>query len=158
MKRVVEPELMEDSEQAKAYARADMAAAHQSYVRLFAKTFPRTSPRAAILDVGCGSADVTARFARAFPRCRFHAIDGSAAMLGEAKKTLRREPTVKTRVRFIRGLIPSASLPRPHYDVIICNGVLHHLHNPAALWQFIRRYSRPGTIVFARPIGPRHRR
>jgi hypothetical protein len=37
MTRTLEPELMEDADQARAYANADFSAAHQYYLALFAK-------------------------------------------------------------------------------------------------------------------------
>ena len=67
MKRIPEPELMDTAEQARAYAAADFSAAHQSYVTLFHQTFPKRPASAAVLDLGCGPADVTVRFAKANP-------------------------------------------------------------------------------------------
>jgi ubiquinone/menaquinone biosynthesis C-methylase UbiE len=37
--------------------------------------------KALVLDLGCGPADVTIRFAKANPGYKFHGVDGSAAML-----------------------------------------------------------------------------
>ena len=52
MKRIVEPELMSQEEQARAYAKADFESAHSFYPRLFAEKFPRRSKRALVLDLG----------------------------------------------------------------------------------------------------------
>ena len=89
MKRIPEPELMETKEQARAYAAADFSEAHQSYVSLFDERFSQRPAKAAVLDLGCGPADVTLRLARANPGYNFHAIDGSAAMLDCARRALR---------------------------------------------------------------------
>ena len=68
MKRIPEPELMDDPEQARAYALADFSEPHQAFIDHFARCFPRHRPRR-VLDLGCGPADVTIRFARAYPDC-----------------------------------------------------------------------------------------
>lgn len=148
MNRTPEPELMDSDEQARAYASADFSEAHQSYVRLFHETFPDRSARATVLDLGCGPADVVIRFAEANPRYTFHAVDGSAAMLKYARQALRGRPNLARRIKLTRGLIPESRLPRKNYDVILSSNFLHHLHEPQALWQTIRRYAKRGTLVF----------
>ena len=148
MKRIPEPELMDSDEQARAYAAADFSQAHQSYVTLFHKTFPDRPATATALDLGCGAADVVVRFAVANPRYRFHAVDGSEAMLKYARQALRRRPDLARRIKLAQAFIPDARLPRKTYDVVLSSNFLHHLHEPDALWQTIRRYATHGTLVF----------
>ena len=131
---------MLDTAQASAYAAADFESAHSRYPQLFAEIFSHPPRRALVLDLGCGPCDVTRRFARANPAYRFHAVDGSSAMLEHAP----RHP----RIRLIEGFIPHLKLPSKSYDVILSSSLLHHLPDPQALWQTVRRYSKPGTIVF----------
>lgn len=140
MRRVCEPELMLDEAQAEAYARADFEAAHSLYPKLFARLFPSRPRKALVLDLGCGPCDVTRRFAKANPGYRFHAVDGSPAML-------RRAPH-HPRIRLIHGLIEDLKLPTKSYDVILSSSLLHHLHDPQVLWRAVRTYSRCGTLVF----------
>src|SRR2546426_7311568 len=142
MERVPEPELMAEEAQAKAYAKADFADAHQRYVELFAATFPNRPAKATALDLGCGAADVTIRFARANPGYIFHAVDGSAAMLRYASEAVKQHRDLSHRVRFIQGYIPGAPVPGKSYDVILSNNFLHHLHRPQVLWQTVRRNSK----------------
>ncbi len=148
MKRVVEPELMTEAEQAQAYAGADFESAHSLYPRLFAEKFPRRGRQATVLDLGCGPCDVTIRFAKANPGYRFHAVDGSAAMLRYGRRALAKQPTLARRFKLIEGFIPGAPIPKRKYDVILSSSFLHHLHDPQVLWQTVRRYARSGTLVF----------
>lgn len=148
MKRTVEPELMSGEEQARAYAEADFSAAHGSYPSLFTEKFPRRPQRAWALDLGCGPCDVTIRFAHANPGYTFHAVDGSAAMLRFAHAAIQRPRRLAGRIKLIEGFIPGAPVPRQTYDVILSSSFLHHLHDPQALWQTVRRYAKRGTIVF----------
>ena len=83
MDRVPEPDLMNDAAQAQAYALADFSEPHNQFVDQFRRCFPRSRP-ARVLDLGCGTADITLRFARAYPECRMIGIDGAPAMLRHA--------------------------------------------------------------------------
>jgi SAM-dependent methyltransferase len=147
MNRIPEPELMADEAQALAYANADFAQAHESYVRLFDEIFPDRPRSATVLDLGCGAADVTLRFARANPGYTFHAVDGSSAMLQCAAKALARHGELASRIKLIEGYIPGAPIPLTSYDAILSNNFLHHLHSPRVLWESIRHYSKTRTLV-----------
>jgi 2-polyprenyl-3-methyl-5-hydroxy-6-metoxy-1,4-benzoquinol methylase len=93
-----------------------------------------------VLDIGCGPCDVTRRFATANPGYRFHAVDGSRAMLQRAPR--------QRRIKLICGCVPDVKLPAQRYDVILSSSLLHHLHNPVALWQTVARCAKPGSLVF----------
>jgi len=138
---------MDTTEQAQAYAAADFESAHAMYPLLFAKKFPRRAPPARVLDLGCGPCDVTIRFAKANPGYTFHAVDGSAAMLRQAKRFVSRH-ALSRRIKLIEGFIPGAPIPKRSYDVILSSSFLHHLHDPQGLWQTVRERARNGTIVF----------
>ncbi len=145
MKRLLEPELMEDESQVKAYAEADFEVPHNDFIQQL-KTFidnPEFSGTA--LDLGCGPGDISSRFANAFPLSKVHALDGSESMLAYAKSAL--PPDLADRISFIKGLLPDVILPQPGYEIIFSNSLLHHLPDPQVLWQTIKKYSRPGTRI-----------
>jgi len=73
MQRITEPELMNDEAQALAYAQADFDEPHDMFIQVFKDTFPEAKVSDHILDLGCGPADISIRFARAYPDCE---IDG----------------------------------------------------------------------------------
>lgn len=150
MKRILEPEqLMDDEEQARAYAAGNWEQAHSQYPLLFQQEFARHPPKQAlVLDLGCGPLDVTIRFANAFPGFHFHAVDGAAAMLKYAQQALARCPHLAPRFQLLQGMLPELALPENQYPVILCNNLLHHLPDPAALWNTVKRYAAPGAIVF----------
>lgn len=148
MQRIPEPELMEAADQAEAYARADFSAPHQRLVDLFREKFPGHDLAGYALDLGCGPGDVALRFARAFPHCILHGVDGSPAMLAAAEICHARHPGLRDRVVLLPGLLPDAALPRTQYDAILCNSLLHHLPDPAVLWQSVNRWAAPGSPIF----------
>ncbi|OOG23358.1 SAM-dependent methyltransferase [Thioalkalivibrio denitrificans] len=147
MDRIPEPELMLDPEQARAYAEADFAEPHGHFIELFRETFPQLEIEGPVLDLGCGPGDVAMRFARAFPAAEVDGIDGAPAMLAEGKRLLAGSG-LETRVRLIQACLPGDVPPRPHYRGVISNSLLHHLHDPAVLWNAVDQYTEPGGFVF----------
>lgn len=147
MNRIPEPELMNEPLQAKAYARADFSEPHNFFVEQFRQTCRPVDQDMLVLDLGCGPADITVRMARAFPGFRFHGVDGSAAMLAEGRKRLQQE-NLQERIRLFRGIIPDHVPPADHYPLVISNSLLHHLHRPSQLWQYLKRIAKSDTQLF----------
>ncbi|MGH8553732.1 MAG: class I SAM-dependent methyltransferase, partial [Methylococcales bacterium] len=148
MNRILEPELMEEEEQVKAYAEADFEEPHGHFIELFRSVFPDRAIEGSVLDLGCGHGDISFRFAGSFPDCTIHAVDGSAMMLEYARRRLERTKAPGGRIRFIQGMLPHAHLPENHYDYLITNSLLHHLPDPNILWSVIKRYSKSGSCIF----------
>ena len=138
---------MDAPAQAQAYAEADFSEPHDLFVELFRESFPDWEPRGFVLDLGCGPGDVTLRFARAFPRCRLHGVDGAEAMLSLGWKAVTASGLAH-RVLLIQGYIPNTELPRRSYDAVISNSLLHHLADPMALWSMVNECANPGAPVF----------
>ncbi len=147
MKRIPEPELMDEPEQARAYARADFSEPHNRFVELFSECFPELPDEGFVLDLGCGPGDIACRFAKRFPQFQVHGVDAASAMLGEAPELIQKHG-VGSRVRLFHGYLPEARLPRDSYSIVISNSLLHHLADAAVLWQSVRRFGEPGSRVF----------
>jgi SAM-dependent methyltransferase len=146
MQRIPEPELMDESEQALAYANADFAEPNQRFVEAFVAEFPGMD-RGAVLDLGCGPGDIVLRLAQRLPGLTVHGLDGSAAMLAHGKARLAATPGLQGRVRFVEGLLPGARLPLARYDAVVSNSLLHHLHDPSGLWSSVRAAGAPDAAV-----------
>jgi ubiquinone/menaquinone biosynthesis C-methylase UbiE len=146
LSRIREPELMLDEAQVEAYAKADFSVPHGRYVEMCQARFG-TNLSGWVLDLGCGTGDITFRFARAFPQTLLIGLDAAPVMLRWAVAALEREPALASRIQFIEGYLPEAAIPENDYTAIISNSLLHHLHEPIILWQTIRRYGRSGTQV-----------
>ena len=147
MNRTPEPELMLEQEQARAYFEANFEEPHGRFIELFARSFPVETAAGDVLDLGCGSADISLRFAGAYPQARVHGVDGSEAMLGFGKQAVCREE-LGERVQLIHCTLPTTELPRKSYDVVISNSLLHHLQDPQVLWQTIKQCARPEAPIF----------
>jgi SAM-dependent methyltransferase len=146
MQRIPEPELMDEIEQARAYAEADFAEPNQRFVELFAVENPGLRS-GAVLDLGCGPGDIVLRLARRHAGLTVHGLDGSRAMLDCAEARRRADPESASRVRFVQGILPGARLPLERYDAIVSNSLLHHLHDPLVLWRAVRELGAPGASV-----------
>lgn len=146
MDRIPEPELMDGAEQAFAYASADFEEPHSLFITLFRQHHPDVRAMN-VLDLGCGPADISCRFAHAFPDCRIDAVDGAGAMLQQARERIRRDG-LEQRIKLHQRFLPQDALPGVAYDVIICNSLLHHLAAPQTLWDCIRMSAVPGTAIF----------
>ncbi len=148
MKRIPEPELMNDYKQALAYAEADFGDAHSRFIKLFSDVFGNENIAGYVLDLGCGPGDITIRFARTYSDCIIHGIDGSEAMLHYGRKILDKENNVKDRITLIKGTLPEAIIALKKYDIIISNSLLHHLQDPLILWKTVKDYTKQNSIVF----------
>ncbi len=109
MQRIPGPELMNDVEQAQAYAAADFAEPHQRFVELLCERFPSADPASA-LELGCGAGDTSIRFARAFLQSIVHGIDGAEAMLACGRDAVRASG-LADRVELVRGYLPDDAPP-----------------------------------------------
>ena len=148
MKRVPEPELMDDPQQALAYAQADFSAAHGARIAIFRSLYPGLNLEGAALDLGCGSGDVLMRFARAFPAATFFGVDGSQPMLELAQRAVDAEPSLQQRIRLQFGIIPRGPIPAQRWDLIMSHSLLHQLHHPEVLWTTIKECGARGCAIF----------
>jgi ubiquinone/menaquinone biosynthesis C-methylase UbiE len=157
MQRISEPELMDQDEQARAYAEADFSEPHSQFVALFGEAFKGLEAAGMALDLGCGPADVAIRFARRFPGWRVDGVDGAEAMLKFGREAVRRAG-LEDRIRLIKGYLPGAVPPLAAYDAVMSNSLLHHLAEPRVLWESAKRWGKPGAPVFVmdliRPDSP----
>jgi len=155
MERILEPEVMDDPEQALVYAQADFEQENQGFVDRFREYFPEFT-EGYILDLGCGPGDIPVRFARALPRCRITAVDASGPMIRLAEETVRKAG-LSNRITFrcerFQDLAGVSTV-----DAAISNSLLHHVPNPLQFWHKLRLAVKPGSPVLVmdllRPESP----
>lgn len=145
MERIPEPELMDDPEQAEAYAGADFSEPHDAFVAHFRRLF-RDFDSGRVLDLGCGPADVGIRFCRAYPAARLTGVDGAAAMLQRGLMAVR-AAGLADRLTLMQCYLPDERLAAVQFDAVISNSLLHHLDDPAVLWETVRQTAKPGAPV-----------
>jgi len=157
MDRVLEPELMDEADQAQAYSEADFSEPHDMFVAQFKQIFPHVEGR--VLDLGCGPADVTVRFARSFPDSKIDAVDGAKIMLQYGQARIEKE-NLADQITLVLEVLPTTNRLLPQYEVIISNSLLHHLADPAALWDTVSNKCAASGSVFImdlmRPASQQH--
>ncbi len=146
MKRIPEPELMDERQQAAAYADADFAETDDRFVSRFIELFG-ANLSGTIVDLGCGPGNISIRMAAACQGCQVTGIDGSRAMLDIAHQRAKALPSDTMRPRFIEAMLPFREVPPHNYSAVVSNSLLHHLHDPAVLWKTLRQIAEPGAPV-----------
>jgi ubiquinone/menaquinone biosynthesis C-methylase UbiE len=145
VKRIPEQELMDDEQQSIAYAQADFSRSNQFYVDNLVRDFPHHLH--AVVDIGCGPADVVIRLAKAAPRAAITAIDGSAPMIALGR-TAARAAGVDDRLTLLHTRIPGPPPASQSFDAVLSKDLLHHLPDPRVLWNEVKRLGRPGAAVY----------
>ncbi len=155
MQRIPEPELMDDPEQALAYAKADFEEENRGFVDRFREYFPDMTD-GHVLDLGCGPGDIPIRFVRALPGCRVTAVDASPPMIRLAEEAVR-AAGLTDRITLRCERLQTLTLPEPA-DAAMANSILHHLPNPLQFWHGLRKLVKPGSYVLVmdllRPESP----
>lgn len=155
MDRVLELELMDDDEQALAYAKADFEEENQGFVDRFVEFYPEFAS-GHVLDLGCGPADIPVRLARALRACRVTGVDGSAPMIAlgvEAVRAAGLADRITLRCeRFQETVLTERA------DAVISNSLLHHVPNALQFWYAVKKLAQPGAVVLVmdllRPDSP----
>lgn len=145
MKRVPEPELMDDEQQSIAYAQADFSTSNQLFVDGLVRDFP--AHLSDVVDIGCGPADVVIRLAKAAAQATITAIDGSAPMIALGRAAAR-AAGVGDRLVLLHTRIPGPPPDAHAFDAVLSKDLLHHLPDPRVLWNEVKRIGRPGAAVY----------
>ena len=159
MQRSVEPELMDDPLQVQAYAQADFRATDQALVDRLVELLGESlgdGPGPRLVDLGCGPGNISFRLAERFPQTSVLGLDGAAAMLEVAQKELAQRvlgcPGLADRLRFAQVLLGPETLPYGGFTAVVSNSLLHHLHDPQALWRHLRPLAAPGAAIYIKDL------
>ena len=159
MQRSVEPELMDDPLQVQAYARADFGATDQALVDRLVELFGESlgdGPGPRLVDLGCGPGNISFRLAERVPQTSVLGLDGAAAMLEVAQQELAQRvlgcPGLADRLRFAQVLLGPETLPYGGFTAVLSNSLLHHLHDPQALWRHLRPLAAPGAAIYIKDL------
>jgi 2-polyprenyl-3-methyl-5-hydroxy-6-metoxy-1,4-benzoquinol methylase len=143
MERVLEPEVMDDPEQALVYARADFEEENQNFVNSFLECYPDLK-EGHVVDLGCGPADIPIRLAAALPGIQITAVDASQPMIDIGAMAVKAagltDRIVLRCARFQACVVPPA-------DAVISNSLLHHVPNPLQFWYAVKTFAKPGAAV-----------
>lgn len=107
----------------------------------FVRHYIRAQAGQAVLDIGCGTADILAHL----PQVNYHGFDASLQYVEAAKKRFGKQANIVCATvteQTLEGL--------PKFDLVLANGVLHHLNDSEAarLFQLAKSALKPdGRLV-----------
>lgn len=116
------------------------------YDELLARTVEYMPPTATrVLELGCGTGNLTAAVAARYPAAELTIVDGSGEMLELARQRLGERPLVCVEARF-----EDLALEPGAYDLVTSSIALHHVVDMAGLFRRLHGALRPGGhLVYA---------
>ena len=149
IKRILEPEVMESSEEAVAYDSMDHYGVNIQFVRdLVAAGCPT---RGTVLDLGTGTAQIPIELCRMLPEINVVGIDLSEGMLNLAETHIA-SSSFGERIRLEKvdaKKIPDQAM---QYDICVSNSIVHHIPTPAEIFFQAVQVTRAGGLIFWRDL------
>jgi ubiquinone/menaquinone biosynthesis C-methylase UbiE len=161
--RRLEPEVMDDAGEVQAYS----SAAAEAYLSKIDDTFVEhalrlvgTAPGRAV-DIGCGPGQILMKLSSRLPEWKFFGIDRSPTMIGHAREMRdsrgtdlpsQNKRSAAGNLHFLVGDAGALPFRDSHFDLALCNSVLHHIADPSRLFAEIGRIAKPGAAILLRDL------
>jgi len=143
---------MESSEEAEAYSSA-AAQAHLDHLdNTFVDHVLSLGVRSGVaLDVGTGPGQIPIKLALKLPQLEIVGTDLSEPMLARARKGAA-AAGVESQVRVETGDARRIPFSDHHFDLVMCNSLLHHAADPLATLNELARVTRPRGALLLRDL------
>ncbi len=146
--RVLEPEVMDTAEEAEEYDAMD----HAEVNRRFCVELLAYAPEPhRVLDVGTGTARIPIVLCGLARGCSVVATDLADHMLAVARRNVI-AAGLETRIELVRADAKASALPECHFDVVMSNSIVHHVPEPARMFEDALRRLAPGGVLFVRDL------
>ena len=146
--RVLEPEVMDSTEEARDYDAMDHSAVNRLFVADFLSFWNGRGP---VLDVGTGTAQIPVELCRQAPHAHVVAIDLADHMLAASSENVRRAG-LADRVRLERCDAKQLPYADASFGAIISNSIVHHIPEPARVLAEMVRVAEAGAVLFVRDL------
>lgn len=151
--RVLEPEVMDDLQEAVDYNDMDFSEVNRAFVSdflAFAFQDGRSLGRD-VLDLGTGTARIPVELCLQAPQVRVMASDASTEMLELARYNIEIHHMLD-RIQLHRGDAKKLVFGREFFDAVISNSLVHHLPACEAFFAESLRVLRPEGLLFVRDL------
>ena len=103
----------------------------------------RLRPADRVLDIGCGTGNLTVLAAKRYPKAAVVGLDPDPAVLDRARKKAARK---KVTASFDQGFAEELPYPDASFDVVVCSLALHHVvqEQRIPVLREVARVLRPG--------------
>ena len=158
LKRVPEPELMDDDSEVEAYASAAAAqyleAIDRSFVDHIAKLIQGAGIESGrVLDLGCGPGQILIMMKQRWPNMQITGLDAGPAMIDKARADAAAAGLDITYEVLRLGPNGETKLPYDaEFDIVTCNSVLHHLTDPINSLDEMARVAKPEGAILIRDL------
>ena len=143
MRRIPESELMESTEQARAYSCADFRESNNIFVNNLFRV-SKINDKTKILDIGCGDGEIPIQILKR-KNCDITAVDGSEAMLDEFYKKVKNNNI--RNIKIMNSLIDDELLVGSKFDIVMSNSLVHHIKDIKSFWKNLIRLTDNNGII-----------
>ncbi|MFM9064950.1 MAG: class I SAM-dependent methyltransferase [Pirellula sp.] len=151
--RVLEPEIMEDLQEAIEYNDMDFSEVNRAFVTDFVAYAKQDGFELGkdILDLGTGTARIPVELCVQVPSVRVMASDASTQMLELARYNIEIHHMLD-RIQLHRGDAKKLVFGREFFDAVISNSLVHHLPECESFFAESLRVLRPSGVLFVRDL------
>lgn len=151
--RVLEPEIMDDLQEAIEYNDMDFSDVNRAFVTDFVAYATQDGFELGkdILDLGTGTARIPVELCVQVPSVRVMASDASTQMLELARYNIEIHHMLD-RIQLHRGDAKRLVFGREFFDAVISNSLVHHLPECESFFAESLRVLRPSGVLFVRDL------
>ncbi|MHB8971516.1 MAG: class I SAM-dependent methyltransferase [Pirellulaceae bacterium] len=146
--RVLETELLDTADEAREYSAMDRREVNRQFVEDLLASCPEPHD---VLDVGTGTAQIPIELCRRVSTCRVMAADKARAMLELARYGIE-IASMLGRIQLDCSDAKQMLYKDGMFDLVMCNGTLHHFAEPMVALKESVRVTAPGGWLFFRDL------
>lgn len=146
--RVLEPECMDDEQEALDYDQVDNAQVNSAFVE---DLLAFAGDGRSFLDIGTGTALIPVELCQRLTSALVSAIDMSDAMLRIAARNVTTAGLAES-IRLENRDGKHTGYPVATFDVVISNSIIHHIPDPRCAFSEMLRVVRSGGALFVRDL------
>jgi len=148
MKRILEPEVMDTIEEAKAYDDMDFLEVNTAFVN---RLIDLGISDGHFLDLGTGTARIPIILAKRVPNVQITAIDLSSNMLNIGQKHVN-QAELTNRILLEKADAKNLPYTNQSFDGVFSNSIIHHIPNPSSVILEIKRVLKPQGLLYIQDL------